>query len=348
MGWWSDMVGLGKAIDTDKYFVVCANYLGGCYGSTGPSSNIPGTNSKYGSLFPKISVSDIVDSQVRLLNYLNIDIVNTVVGPSMGGFLALDFATRFPSKVKKVISIGSGIGSSVLQQISNFEQILAIESDSNFRGGDYYRHQAPNKGLALARMIAHKNYVSLNVMSKRARGEILDPNEHESFYRLRYTVESYMLYQGKKFCDRFDANSYLRIIDSWQKFSSEEKSFSKCKDQNWLIISMDSDVCFYPEQQDELHQSLLENGINSKKVIIHTDKGHDSFLLEPELYSPSIKRFIESDRISNAQTLNETRLKIDIERGPSSNIGNCPETESNCRHEDFQSSALPTELSGQI
>jgi homoserine O-acetyltransferase/O-succinyltransferase len=297
-GWWEEMIGPGKAIDTDKYFVICANYLGGCYGSTGPASINPLTGKAWGSSFPAVSAADQVEVFSRLLDSLAIDKLHAVVGPSVGGLIALTFATRLPARVQNVIIIASGFKTTVLNRLINFEQILAIENDPHFNGGDYYEGPAPLYGLALARMISHKTFVHLDTIEKRARQDVVQPDDVLAWYRVRDQFQSYMLHQGKKFVRRFDANTYLRIIDMWSRYDAtlegDAKSpadlFERARlaGQRWLVFSIDSDFCFYPEEQAELVKRLEQAKVDVMHIIAHSEKGHDSFLLEPDLYSPHI------------------------------------------------------------
>ena len=295
-GWWNDFIGSGKALDTDKYCVICANYLGGCYGSTGPSSINPETGKPFGGSFPRISIKDIVKSQVELLNHLEIKQLHAVAGSSLGGLMAVSLATQHPERVRTIVALASGIKTSVLQRIHNLEQITAIESDSNFLGGNYYSNNSPEDGLALARMIGHKVFISLATLERRASQEVKKETEESSWYQVQTPVESYMRHQGQKFVKRFDANTYLRIMDAWQNFnildesgfSDYSKMFSRCSHQKYLIFTINSDVCFYPDQQEELVSAISEGGINPMHITVHSEKGHDSFLLEPDLYAPHI------------------------------------------------------------
>lgn len=216
-GWWSSLIGPGKAIDTDRFFVICANYLGGCYGSTGPASINPETGKPFGSTFPHLNASDLVDAQIPLLDHFGIKKLHTAIGPSVGGLLTLTLATRHPERVKNVIPIASGFKTTVLNRLILFEQILAIENDSHFKGGDYYDSEDPRIGLALARMISHKTFVHLDTFERRARRDLVQEEEMLSWFQVRDTFQSYMLHQGKKFTERFDANTYLRIIDMWSR-----------------------------------------------------------------------------------------------------------------------------------
>ncbi len=302
-GWWEDMIGPGKAIDTNKHFVICANYLGGCYGSTGPGSINPETGSHWGSSFPAVTATDQVNALALLLDELGIGTLHAVVGPSVGGLVALTFATRLPERVRNVIAIASGFKTTVLNRLILFEQILAIENDPHFNGGDYYEGEAPTYGLALARMISHKTFVHLNSIERRARKDVVQPDDVLAWYKVRDQFQSYMLHQGKKFVQRFDANTYLRIIDLWSRFDATLEGDaetpaalfqrSRAANQRWLVFSIDSDFCFYPEEQAELVKHLERAKVDCMHITVHSEKGHDSFLLEPNLYTPHIAWMLE-------------------------------------------------------
>lgn len=302
-GWWSDMVGPGKAIDTNRFFVICSNYLGGCYGSSGPSSIDPGTCKPFGSTFPHLTVADLVETQVSLIDHFGIDQLHSVIGPSVGGLLTLTFATRYPERVRNVVPIASGFKTTVLNRLILFEQILAIENDRFFKGGDYYESEYPRIGLALARMISHKTFVHLDTFERRARRDLVHEEEMLSWFQVRDTFQSYMLHQGKKFTERFDANTYLRIIDMWSRFDAVREGdaespadlLQRCKEagHRFLVFSIDSDFCFYPEEQAELVRHLENVEVDTMHITVHSAKGHDSFLLEPELYTPHIRQLLE-------------------------------------------------------
>jgi len=303
-GWWSGFVGPGKAIDTDKYFVICPNYLGGCYGSTGPRSINPETGKPYGSQFPEISVADQADLQVKLLKSLGISQLHAAIGPSVGGLITLTLATRYPDFVRAVIPMTSGFKTTVLNRLILFEQILAIENDPYFNGGDYYDGQHPDYGLALARMISHKTFVHLDTFEKRVRSDLRHDAERLKWYKVRDPFQSYMLYQGKKFVQRFDANTYLRIIDMWSRYDAVKEAGAadaaalfapvKAAGQKYLVFSINSDFCFYPEEQAQLADALKQSDVDSMYITVHSDKGHDSFLLEPKLYTPHIRSILAS------------------------------------------------------
>lgn len=304
-GWWEEMVGPGKALDTDQFFVICANYVGGCYGSTGPSTIRTDTGKPWGSDFPAVSASDQVDVIARLVAHMGIDRLHAVVGPSIGGLISLTYATRYPQQVRNVISIASGFKTTVLNRLILFEQILAIENDPHFHGGDYYHGVPPQYGLALARMISHKTFVHLDSIERRARRDVVQSSDVLSWYRVRDQFQSYMLHQGKKFVKRFDANTYLRLIDLWSRYDGVNEGdaedpmelFSRARDagQRWLVFSIDSDFCFYPEEQGELVGHLQAAGVDVMHITVHSDKGHDSFLLEPLLYTPHVSWLLQSE-----------------------------------------------------
>ena len=297
VGWWNKFIGKGAVIDTSKYFVICANYLGGCYGSTGPDSINPDSGQRYMATFPWISLVDIVRSQMSLVDSFEIKSLHAVVGPSLGGLLAMIATMLYPKKVQRVVSIASGLKLQPLQIIHNYEQIKAIESDSFFLDGNYTHDDPPRLGLELARMIGHKTYVSLSIMAERARKSLIPKDEDGARYRITHSVESYFNYQAKKFSERFDANCYLRIVNAWQRFTLENKiqNIGELSSKfNSLIISIDTDVCFYPNEQIELHNFLCANKIKSNLHKVHSEKGHDSFLLEPDLYHSIMTDFFEN------------------------------------------------------
>ncbi len=300
-GWWDDFIGPGKALDTDKYCVVCANYLGGCYGSTGPASIDPATGLPWGSTFPVLRMRDVVESQMKLLDHLGVEKLHAVVGPSIGGFLALLTALIHPERVHFVVSIGAGVETTIDQRLLNFEQVTAIEADPNFHGGDYHAGARPEMGLALARRIAHKTFISPEALRIRARAEIVSQKPPHGWYEMNHPVESYMLHQGRKFVKRFDANSYLRLLDAWQWFDLAKEAratdlrdaFRRCKDQEFLIFSIDSDHIFDREQQRKLVRPLKAAEVPFLWITVHSDKGHDAFLLEPRLFTPHIHEMLD-------------------------------------------------------
>ncbi|MDZ8117650.1 homoserine O-acetyltransferase MetX [Pontiella agarivorans] len=307
-GWWADFVGSGKAVDTDVFYVICVNYLGGCYGTTGPSSVNPATGKPYGGDFPHISFGDIVDSQLPLFDELGITKFHAAIGSSLGGMMVLNFAARYPEKVDRVIPVATGLESTTLTRVHNLEQILAIENDPNFCNGHFYDGPPPLRGMALARMISHKTFVSLKHMEARMTDRCEQEQDEFSWYKIRTPLESYILHQGRKFLRRFDANTYLQLISAWTNFNLARDMgcadyrdvFSNCGHQNYLVFSIDSDCCFYPEEQIHLRDALVSAGLNVDFVSVSSDKGHDSFLLEPELYTEPIKNMLKKEILQPA------------------------------------------------
>lgn len=303
-GWWNDFIGPNKAIDTNQFCVLSPNYLGGCYGSTGPSSLDPETNTPYGSRFPRLTVGDQARFAAALLDHFQVEQLHAVIGPSVGGLCALTFANLFPKRVRKIVSVASSYKNTILNRLLLFEQILAIENDPHFAGGDYYQSTQPHLGLALARMISHKTFVHIDAFERRAKREIVPEEEMLSWYPVTDPFQSYMLHQGKKFTQRFDANTYLRIADMWSSYQALNEAsaddaaalFAPSKEagHQFLVFSIDSDFCFYPEEQAALVADLEKSNIPVTHLTVHSDKGHDSFLLEPDLYSPQLKFHLET------------------------------------------------------
>ena len=298
-GWWDGFIGPGLALDTDKFFVICANYLGGCYGSTGPTST-KSDGEIWGADFPAIRLADIVDSQLELVKSLGIETLHAAVGASIGGLLALSLATRHPQRVRNVVPIATGVETSITTRLLNFEQINAIEIDPKFKGGAYDLADPPREGLALARRIAHKTFRSLPSLKADSLEVNISNAPPFGWYEMNASVESYMLYQGEKFVQRFDANSYLRILDAWQWFDIAREGragnirdlFSRCRDQKFLVFSIDSDLSFPPVQQGRLVEILEDAGVETVWITVHSGKGHDSFLLEPKLYAPHLRALL--------------------------------------------------------
>ena len=303
-GWWDAFIGPGKALDTAHLAVICVNYLGGCYGSTGPRSLDPSTGEPWGSRFPDVSLIDIVDSQMRLLDELGVRKLHAVVGGSVGGLMCIALATKYPDRVDIVIPIAAGLEVTSLQVLHNFEQMFAIVADPDFKGGDYYPGPGPELGLALARMIGHKTFVSLGALRERARDEIVR-RHNIGGYEVGHPLESYMLHQGKKFVTRFDANTYMKIMTVWQQFDlvrevgvggeSVQQLLERCSHQRWHVFTIDSDVCFYADEQEQLMATLKSAGVPARRFTVHSDKGHDSFLLEPELYTALLRDALATD-----------------------------------------------------
>jgi homoserine O-acetyltransferase len=245
-------------------------------------------------------MSDIVESQVRLLDHLRISRLHAVVGASLGGYLSLLLAARHPDRVDRVVPIGTGLETTIEQRMLNFEQIRAIESDPHFLRGDYYDGLPPSSGLTLARMIAHKMFVSLDALRLRARKEVVKISPPPGWYEMNHVVESYILHQGEKFVRRFDANSYLRILDAWQWFDLVAEAGAtnlddlsrRYRDHEFLVFSIDSDFCFPRSEQAKLVHHLKKARVPVVWITVHSDKGHDAFLLEPRLFTPHLRQIL--------------------------------------------------------
>jgi homoserine O-acetyltransferase len=296
VGWWDGFIGPGRAIDTERWAVLCVNYLGGCYGSTGPGSIDPETGRPYASTFPRVELADLVDSQLHLLDHLGVARVAAVTGASVGALMSLSMAVRHSQRVERVIPLAGGLQATTLHRMLNFEQKLAILNDPHFNGGEYYGGPRPDAGMALARIIGHKTFVSLDAIRSRARDEIID---HPY---VTHPVESYFWHQGQKLVVRFDANSYLRILDAWSNYNLLEdagadnhvEALTACRGQRFTVFTIDSDVCFYPDEQAELVGALGEAGVEVDWITVSSWKGHDAFLTEPHLFEAHFRRILDS------------------------------------------------------
>lgn len=301
-GWWDLMIGPGKPLDTDRYFIVCANFLGSCYGSSGPASLAP-DGEPWGSRFPMVTANDQARAQLKLLDAMGIDRF-AIVGPSVGGMLSLATTSMCPERIRSVIIIGASNSPAIEHKLSVFEQILAIELDEKYRAGRYPLSDPPRRGLALARIICHKLFVYQKGLEKRARKGICDPQGMLSWYTPTRNTESYMIHQGTKFARRFDANAYIRIVNMWSSFDlptlSGKRSLSEAfRDYAahgipFMIFSISTDCCFTPKDIAAFARKLRNCGVNANYRCIRSQKGHDSFLLEPELYQSDIRRYLSS------------------------------------------------------
>lgn len=296
-GWWDAMIGPGKPLDTNKYFIICANYLGSCYGSTGPTSLAP-DGEPWGSRFPLVTANDQARAQVQLLESLGIKRF-AIVGPSVGGMLSLAISAMYPERVRSVIIIGASCAPPIEHKLSVFEQVLAIELDAKYCAGRYPLTDPPERGLALARIICHKLFVYQRGLEKRARRGVSDRKGMLTWYTPTRNTESYMLHQGTKFAKRFDANAYIRIVNMWASFdlpmlaglAGLDAVFARYAEYGipFMLFSIDTDCCFTPRGISHFYRRLLKNGVSCRYRCIHSGKGHDSFLLEPELYEADIR-----------------------------------------------------------
>ena len=295
-GWWDNMIGSGKAFDTDKYFVICSNILGGCKGTTGPNSINPKTGKEWGLDFPVITIEDTVKVQKELIDRLGIKKL-TVAGGSMGGMQVLEWAIKYPEMVTNSIIIASSARLSAQNIAFNAVGRNAILSDPNFNDGNYYGKELPEKGLAIARMIGHITYLSDDAMHNKFARKLQDKDKPNFDFNIEFQVESYLEHQGQTFVNRFDANSSLYItracdyFDIAQKYSSLEKAFEK-SNSKFLIICFSSDWLFPPKQSKEIVNALMKTGKDVSFLEIQSPAGHDAFLLEFEAQTKVIKSFL--------------------------------------------------------
>lgn len=299
VGWWHTMVGPGKAIDTGRYFVISSNVLGGCSGTTGPGSPDPATGQPYGLRFPLVTIEDMVDVQAALLDHLGIDRLLAVAGGSMGGMQALAWARRYPDRVASVLA-GATTWRLAAQAIA-FNEVgrTAILGDPAFAGGDYYGSGQPDHGLAIARMIGHITYLSDTSMREKFGRRLRDREGHAFDFVTEFEVESYLAYQGRKFVERFDANTYLYMTKAMDYFdlsagSADLASALSGVRSRALLWSFSSDWLFPTYQSREIVDALLASGAEVSFAQIESPYGHDAFLLEPEAQGALVVPFLAS------------------------------------------------------
>jgi homoserine O-acetyltransferase len=296
-GWWDPLIGPGKAFDTDKYFIICSNCLGGCEGTTGPASINPKTGKPYALSFPVITIRDMVNAQHKLLDYLGIDKLLAVSGGSMGGMSVLDWAAAYPEKVRSIIPV-STCGRLSPQGIAFSEvERQAIISDPNWNNGNYYDGELPANGLIIARMIGHITYLSSESMLRKF-GRRTRNDDANSRFGKQFEIESYLHYQGDKFVERFDANSYIYLTKAMDFYDIAEgcETFEEGAAQiksKALFISFRSDWLFSPRETAELVDAMRKSGREVDYHEIESEYGHDAFLVEYPKYSYLISRFLE-------------------------------------------------------
>lgn len=294
-GWWDDMIGPGKALDTDKYFVICSNVIGGCKGSTGPSSIDPVTFKPYALNFPIITIEDMVKAQAYLIDHLGIKKLLCVIGGSMGGMQVLQWVATFPERVKSAIPIATAHKHSP-QQIA-FDEVgrQAVMADPAWNEGNYYDAAAkPERGLAVARMIGHITYMSDKSMEEKFSRRLKEKNYSFNF-TADFEVEGYLRYRGDSFVKRFDANSYLYITKAMDYCDlSGDKLLPKAKhvDTRFLVIAFKSDWLYPSYQAQEIVRQLKVHGANATYCEVNSTYGHDAFLLEVDEETRLIKHFL--------------------------------------------------------
>jgi homoserine O-acetyltransferase len=300
IGWWNNMIGPGKAIDTRKFFVVGVNNLGGCHGSTGPASINTETGKLYGADFPMVTVQDWAATQVQLADYLGIKQFAAIAGGSLGGMQALQWTLDFPDRVRHALVIAAAAKLTAQNIAFNDVARQAIITDPDFHGGDYYSHNTvPRRGLRLARMLGHITYLSDHSMAERFGRELRNGPLGFGF-DVEFEIESYLRYQGDKFADQFDANTYLLMTKALDYFDPAHdfngnlrEAFSVAK-SDFLVLSFTTDWRFSPERSHAIVKALLDNELNVSYAEITSSYGHDSFLMEDRYYHELVKAYMNN------------------------------------------------------
>ena len=316
-GWWDTVVGPGKVIDTEQFFVICPNLLGGCRGTTGPGSPNPVTGKPYGRDFPTVTVGDMVEVQRRLLDHLSIGKLLAVAGGSLGGHQALTWATRHPDRVQGVVALATS--PRLTTQALAFDVVgrNAILRDPHFHGGQYYdKPNGPAVGLALARMIGHITYLSPEAMTEKFEADRLHPRDVAVEFEKKFSVGSYLGYQGAKFVERFDANSYVTLSLAMDLFDlggspAELAAAFQSARCRWLVVSFSSDWLFPPDQSRAIVNALVANNLPVSYCNVQSRCGHDAFLLpdELEVYGEMTREFL-------VQLGSASRQSVSVPEGP--------------------------------
>jgi homoserine O-acetyltransferase len=300
IGWWDTMVGPNKPIDTNLFFVIGLNNLGGCHGSTGPSSTNPETGQPYGASFPVITVEDWVESQARLADYLGIQQFAAVMGGSLGGMQALHWSLAYPKRVRHVLAIATAPRLTAQNIAFNDVARNAILTDPEFHGGDFYQHGVvPTRGLRLARMLGHITYLSDDAMADKF-GRQLRSEQFNYGFDIEFQIESYLRYQGDKFAAYFDANTYLLMTKALDYFDPAHayngdlnKAFAAAE-ADFLVVSFTTDWRFSPERSREIIRPLLHNKRNVSYAEIASAHGHDSFLMDHPQYFAVMHAYLKN------------------------------------------------------
>ena len=299
-GWWDEMVGPGGAIDTNRYFVICSNVLGSCAGSTGPRSVNPDTGNPYNLDFPVITIRDMVRAQRYLIDYLGIEKLLSVVGGSMGGMQAMEWAINYPDRLDSAVPIATT--SQLSPQSIAFDWVgrEAIKYDPNWNNGNYSADHVPDRGLAAARMLAHITYLSDESMSLKFGRDLQDTDSYSFDFHRDFAVESYLEHQGRRFVERFDANSYFYITRAMDYFDLAARAggdlaraFASAK-AAFLVVSFSSDWLFPTAESRKIVNALLKNRLNVSFCEIKSAYGHDAFLLEADVLGPMLRDFLRN------------------------------------------------------
>ncbi|AKR44426.1 homoserine O-acetyltransferase [Methylophilus sp. TWE2] len=302
-GWWDNLVGPGKPLDTNKFFVIGLNNLGGCHGSSGPSSVNPLTDRPYSATFPVVTVEDWVESQARLLDYLGIDQLAAVIGGSLGGMQALHWNIVYPERVRHAFVIASAPNLTAQNMAFNEVARQAIITDPEFFDGDYYNHgTVPRRGLRIARMLGHITYLSDDAMGEKF-GRKLRHGDVKYSFDVEFEMESYLRYQGDKFAGEFDANTYLRMTRALDYFDPAldydgdlSKALSRAK-AKFVVISFTTDWRFSPARSREIVQALLDNALPVKYAEVTSAHGHDAFLMPDAHYHAIMRAYLEQIKV---------------------------------------------------
>lgn len=299
VGWWDNLVGPGKPIDTRKFFVIGVNNLGGCHGTTGPKSINPATGKHWGADFPFVTVEDWVDAQARLADHLGIERFAAVVGGSLGGMQAISWSLRYPERVAHVLAIASAPKLTAQNIAFNEVARQAILSDPDFHGGNFYAHDVvPARGLKLARMIGHITYLSDDAMGEKF-GRSLRHGKAMYSYEVEFEIESYLRYQGDKFAGHFDANTYLlttKALDYFDPAFEHDGNLAAALARSqaaFLVVSFTTDWRFAPSRSREIVYALLHNRRSVSYCEIDCDAGHDSFLLDDAQYHAVLRSYFD-------------------------------------------------------
>ncbi|NOX25652.1 MAG: homoserine O-acetyltransferase [Deltaproteobacteria bacterium] len=298
-GWWEIMIGPGKAIDTNKYFVICTNILGGCMGTTGPASINKKTGKPYGLRFPVITIGDMVNAQKALLDSLAITRLLTVIGGSIGGMQALEWSVRYPQMVFSAIPLATTQRHSALAIAFNEVARQSIMADPNWHNGDYYEAQKPDLGLAVARMVGHITYLSDEAMRNKFGRRLQNKKDFSFNFDADFQVESYLRYQGKKFVERFDANSFLYITKAADYFDLARQPVSDPNNltfanagAKYLVVSFTSDWLYPTRESKTMVKAMKKNSLDVSFCEITAPWGHDAFLLENKRLDTLVSGFL--------------------------------------------------------
>lgn len=313
-GWWNIIIGPGKPLDTNHYFIICSNVIGSCKGSTGPSDINPDTNDYYALDFPIVTIKDMVNAQKKLIDYLEIPYIYTVIGGSMGGMQVLQWTVSYPKMVRKAIMIASGAYSTPQQIAFNAVERRSITEDSNWNEGNYYKTgNKPEQGLSVARMIGHITYLSNESMYEKFGRRLQDKNQFSYDFSNEFQVESYLEHQGFTFTKKFDANSYLYLTKALDYFDirengSLEEALKPIKSRI-LIMSITSDWLYTHEHMEEIVMALRANNVDVSYSRLNSEYGHDAFLIENGQMNYIISNFLSKARVKDVMSHSVVTLK---------------------------------------